>query len=156
MIRTRLNLDPTSDLYRFADMMDRMLAPVEATPNRLSVPIDVFETNGNLVLRAAVPGIKPEDIEVTVESNVLTLSGEHRSTFETKDAKVYRLENQFGSFTRSIRLPKDVQADKIEAEFANGVITVTIPRVEPVKPEPVRVPVRSAKVIEAPETVETA
>lgn len=148
MKHTRINLDPLSDITRFADMMERMFAPVESTNARGIVPMDIMEVDGKVVLRAAVPGFKPEDINITIEGNVLTLSGEYKSTIENKDAKVYRLENQFGSFTRSVRLPKDAQPDLIEAEFENGLVTVTIPRVEPAKPEPLRVPIRTAKAIE--------
>lgn len=149
MKQTRISLDPVSDMSRFAEMMERMFAPVEAVTSRGSVPMDILEVDGSLVVRASIPGIRPEDINITVEGNVLTLSGEYKNVFEDKDAKVYRMENTFGTFTRSLRLPKDAEADRIEADFDNGVVTITIPRAEPAKPQPKRVPIRHARSIES-------
>ncbi len=94
-----------------------------------------------LVVRASVPGIKPEDLQITVEDHVLTLRGEHRSEHVTEDAKIYRQEVAVGSFARSIRLPETVNPDQAQAVHENGLVTIRIPKVEEAKPRTIQVPV---------------
>lgn len=149
IIRHRVS-NPNSELQHFADLMDRLFfGTLESTPQTQALPIDVLEANGNLVIRAAVPGISPDEINVSIDNNVLTISGESRAQNVGEDAKVYRMENRYGAFTRSIKLSDKLQFDKIDAEFKNGMVTITIPRLAEVKPEPVRVPIRTAQAIEA-------
>jgi HSP20 family protein len=100
------------------------------TPN-----VDVSETKDEIVVTAEMPGMKKEDITLSVQENVLTLSGEKKSEEEKKDANFYRLERSFGSFCRSFTLPTPVEADKIKASFKDGILKVTLPKSEKVKPQ---------------------
>jgi HSP20 family protein len=89
--------------------------------------IDVMRDDGNLVVRVDVPGIKPEDVTVEVEADILTVSGEHEESKEEKDKQYVRRERRYGSFSRSMALPAGVDASKIQATTKHGVVEVTIP-----------------------------
>ena len=93
-----------------------------------TMPIDLWEQDSVLTLRASVPGVQPQDLKITIEENVLTLAGEIKRAEIQENAKVYRMESTTGEFNRSIRLQGKYDTDKIEATFENGVVTVTIPR----------------------------
>ncbi len=92
------------------------------------VPMDIFEKDDALFVRASLPGIRPEDVEVTAEKNVLTIRGETRAEWETSEPKVYRRENRYGQFTRSVRLPEGYLPEKAVATFDNVVVLIHIPR----------------------------
>jgi HSP20 family protein len=100
------------------------------TPN-----VDVSETKDEIVVTAEMPGMKKEDIKLSVQENVITLSGGKKSEEEKKDANFYRLERSFGSFCRSFTLPTPVEAEKIKASFKDGILKVTLPKSEKVKPQ---------------------
>jgi HSP20 family protein len=89
--------------------------------------IDVERDNGNLILRADIPGIKPEDVKIEIEDEILTVSGEHEEREEKKEKDFIRRERRFGAFSRSVALPAGVEAKKIKAETHDGVLEVTIP-----------------------------
>ena len=103
--------------------------------------IDVVETNQAIKLKADMAGMKPEDINLEVEDNVLTLSGERRFEEEVEEDKYYRIERRYGSFSRSIALPRGVDTDAIEAHFENGVLEVVVPKVATVRPKRIAVSV---------------
>lgn len=137
---------PTSELERMFGAFDRLFesfwAPSQATA--MSVPLDVWEKDGHIFVRAAIPGIKPDEVDVSINENVLTISGETRAEFESnEDAKVYRREFRYGKFARSLRLPEEIDVDGVQAEFENGFVTVDIPRKEMPRPEPKRISVRA-------------
>ena len=108
-------------------------------------PVDIYERDGSIFFGASVPGLKPEELEITVEDNVLTLKGEIKQNWEeTDETKVYRREQRYGSFSRQFQLPENLDLAQIDAVFENGKVTVQIPiKIEP-KPEPVRVQVKRA------------
>ena len=108
------------------------------------LPVDLLEQDGKLVVKAAVPGVSPEELDVQIENNILTIKGEHRQEQTNEDAKVYRREVAYGAFSRSIRLPENLNFSEIDAQFKNGVVTISIPKVEEPKPEAIKVNVRSA------------
>ncbi|HEY7255747.1 MAG TPA: Hsp20/alpha crystallin family protein [Solirubrobacterales bacterium] len=89
--------------------------------------VDVLRKDGSVILRADLPGIKPEDVKVTVEDDVLTVSGEHTEESEEKEGDYMRRERRFGSFSRSMSLPPGVKAEDIESTTKDGVLEVTIP-----------------------------
>lgn len=101
--------------------------------------VDIFEKGEELVIRAELPGIDKEAIEVRVENDTLTLSGSRERDEEIEDEHVYRLERVHGNFARSFRLPKTVDASRIEAEFNNGVLQVRLPKAEEAKPRKVEI-----------------
>ena len=94
------------------------------------VPLDVYEDGNNLVIKAALPGIKPEDLNIEVRDNVLTISGETKENVEQKGKGYLLNERRSGQFKRTVTLPYDVDADKAEAEYEDGVLTLTLPKAE--------------------------
>lgn len=107
--------------------------------NLLSVPLDVIEDEGKVTIKAAVPGINPEELEVTIENNILTIKGEHKAEEVSETAKVFRSENTYGMYSRSIKLSPQLNQEAINATFKNGFVTITIPKVEEEKPKTLRI-----------------
>jgi|SRR4051812_37876179 len=139
------HFDPLSNFpanFRsFEDAVTRLLSePRGARP--WSPSVDIYETENELVLKADLPDVKLEDIEVRVENETLTLRGERK--FEKDDAVkgYHRIERSYGSFTRSFAVPATVDAEKVGAEFRNGVLTVTLPKKEAAKPRQVKIEVK--------------
>jgi HSP20 family protein len=135
---------PTGDLVRdrfgrlFEDAFNDMLRPYgegNTTPNRTWVPpVDIRETENELTLSLDLPGLRKEDVNITLENSVLTITGERRFDADHKNDTYHRLERAFGTFTRSFTLGSTVQTDKVEADFLDGVLTVKLPKVEASKP----------------------
>lgn len=103
-------------------------------PGRWVPAMDLVETEDHLVLRADLPGLEREDVEIEVKDGVLTVSGERRSEHEEKGEGYHRVERSFGRFSRSLGLPRDVKAEDVEASFENGVLEVKVPKPEERKP----------------------
>lgn len=101
---------------------------------RWAIPIDVVEEEGSVVVRASVPGIAPEDIEVTIDGEVLTIKGETKSESEAREGGYVRRERRSGSFARTLRLSETLDREGVQPRYENGVLTVTIPRLEAAKP----------------------
>lgn len=139
--------DPFHDLVSLREAMDRLfeesfvrpqgrwLAPVGVE----TLAVDMYETDDAIVVRAVVPGVKPEDLDVSVTGDTLTIKGETRAEEEVKEENYIRRERRYGSFCRSLLVPIPVVADKAEAEFENGVLTLTLPKAEEVKPKAIKV-----------------
>ena len=103
--------------------------------------VDIYEHEGNLVLKAELPGIDPKDVDVRVENNVLTLRGERKFESEVKREQYHRVERAYGTFSRSFTLPNVVDTEKIKAEFKDGVLRVTLPQREEAKPKQISIAV---------------
>ena len=106
-----------------------------------TLPLDMYETDDDIVVKAAVPGVKPEDINVTVTGELLSIAGEFKSENQQKDAKrnYLRQERRYGSFSRQITLPAGVNADQCVATYENGVLTLELPKVERAKSKNVKI-----------------
>lgn len=104
--------------------------------------VDVLEKEGNLILRADLPGMTEKEIDLKLEGNTLTLKGERKRESEDKDTSYHRVESFHGSFTRVFSLPETVDCEKIKADFKNGVLTITIPQKPEVKPREIPVSVQ--------------
>ncbi len=102
-------------------------------------PMDVHEHESEYRIRAEVPGVDPKTLDLTVKDDVLTLSGEKHREEEQKNGKVHRIERQYGRFERSFVLPETVDADHIKADFKSGILEVTLPKKEAVKPRRIEV-----------------
>ena len=103
--------------------------------------IDVSETKGDLVIKAELPGMDPKDIDISMNNGFLTIKGEKKHEREEKDENYHLVERSYGSFTRSVRLPREVQSDKITASFKNGVLRVTLPKSEEAKKKEIKIKV---------------
>jgi HSP20 family protein len=102
-------------------------------------PVDIFERQDHLVIRAEVPGVQMEDMDVRIENGVLTLHGERKQDTELKEENAHRLERVYGAFTRSFSLPTTVDAAKVTATYKDGVLEVTVPKAENAKPKQVEI-----------------
>ncbi|PKB65494.1 MAG: hypothetical protein BZY80_00270 [SAR202 cluster bacterium Io17-Chloro-G2] len=132
--------DPFAEVRRFHSYFDRnhfegrrpgyFATGHQATKNSWYIPLDAVEEGDDLLVRASVPGVKPEDIEVTIEDGILSIKGETKSEHEVKEAEYLMREHRSGSFHRSVRLPDTVDADKAETGYENGVLTIKLPKVE--------------------------
>jgi HSP20 family protein len=119
---------PFSDFAELRHRLDQAFRDIaDGAQHGWAPSVDVVRKEGELVLRADLPGIKPEEVKIEVEDNVLTVSGEHREEREEKEEHYVRRERRYGSFSRSMVLPKGVQADEIDARCKEGVLEVTVP-----------------------------
>lgn len=101
--------------------------------------MDVIENENDLTVRLDLPGLKPDDVKVEIEDNVLTVSGEMGDTVEKEGDRYHYRERRYGTFQRSIRLPNTLDADKINATFENGVLNITLPKQPQAKPKQIEV-----------------
>lgn len=104
-------------------------------------PVDIFEEDHAIRIMAEIPGVRPEDVKLTVENNVLTIQGTKQQVAEERTDRVHRYERTYGAFERSFTLPTTVDANAIKASYENGVLTVTLPKVEKAKPRQIEVQV---------------
>jgi HSP20 family protein len=124
--------EPFAELGELRSRFDRLFGePGDTSEGARSLAIDVVRDNGNLVVRADVPGIKPEEVKVEIENDILTVSGSHEETKEEKDKEYLRRECRYGSFSRSLALPAGVEAKEIKAKTHDGIVEVTIPLPKP-------------------------
>jgi len=144
-----VRLEPAREMLSLREAMDRLFEESFLRPGSLGVsdsasamlPMDMYETENDVVVKAAIPGVKPEDIEVTVTGDLLSIKGEFRTESEQKDEKrnYHRQERRYGSFCRQVTLPAGVNADACAADFENGVLTLTLPKVEEAKVKKVQI-----------------
>lgn len=140
---------PFRDLVSIQDEMNRLFddffgCPItrrEWTEEAWSPSVDVSETKDNVIINAEIPGMNKEDVKVSVQDNVLTLSGERRQEKEEKNANYHRIERSDGSFSRSFTLPTPVQPDKVKATYKDGILKITLPKTEEVKPKEIPISV---------------
>lgn len=109
--------------------------------------VDMYQTDKDVVVKASLPGMKAEDVEISVTGDMLTLKGEHREEQEVKEESYFRKEMRYGSFVRSLEIPVPVKVDKADAVFEDGVLTLTLPKTEAIKPKSIKV--KATKVAEA-------
>ena len=103
------------------------------------MPLDMYQTADEVVVKATIPGIDPDDVDITIAGDVLTIKAETKAEEENKDADYFYRERRYGASTRTVSLPADLQSDKAEASFENGVLTLSIPKAEEVKPKQIKV-----------------
>ncbi len=136
MANTLTRWDPMAEFHNLRTAMDRLFdqgmgrmgpARGEELESR-TLGIDVVETNEDYVVRAAVPGVKPEDVDITINDDVLTISGGFEEKHEEKEQQYIRQELHYGQFHRSLKLPPTVEADKANAKFENGMLELHLPK----------------------------
>jgi HSP20 family protein len=135
-----IRLDPFYEMPAMRDMMDHLMDDGFIRPRGGalwdvgSVPtMDLFQTEDSVVVKMGLPGVKPEDIQISVANGVLTVRGEVREEKDEKEKAYHLRERRYGSFSRSVSLPSNVAADKSDAEFENGILTLTLPKAEEAK-----------------------
>ena len=134
--------DPLSSLRVFEDSFARMLN--EPAANRPWAPaVDIYETENELVLKADVPDVDQKDIDVRVENQTLTVSGERKFKKEENGKGYHRIERNYGAFSRSFAIPDTFDTEKIAATYRNGVLSVTLPKKEAAKPRQIKVAVEA-------------
>jgi len=127
----RLFKEAFTPLFGEGDISTRTWAP----------PVDIFETENDIVLKADLPGVDPKDVEVKVEDNTLYLKGERKFEKEVKDESYHRVERSYGSFARSFSLPNSINAEKVKAAYKDGLLTLTLPKREEAKPKTIKIDV---------------
>jgi len=133
--------DPFASLRVFEDAVTRMLSePRTARP--WSPAVDIYETENELVLKADLPDVKLDDIDVRVENETLTIKGERRFEQQENSKGFQRIERSYGTFVRSFSVPATVETDKVAADYRDGVLTVTLPKKEAAKPRQVKVAIK--------------
>lgn len=140
---------PETDLYRnrFDRMFNQMLqdfwgtsTPSEGVAGRAWLPaVDVREKNDALMFSVELPGLTKENIDITLENNILTIAGERKFEKETQGEEYHRLERSYGHFSRSFTLPSSVRTDKVDANFENGVLHISLPKQENAKPKKISI-----------------
>jgi len=103
--------------------------------------LDVFEDKDNVIVKAELPGMKKEEIEVSLHDGTLSISGERKNESKFEDAEIYRAERFVGRFQRSVSLPTSVASDKVSAQYKDGILTITLPKTEEAKPKQIDVKV---------------
>ena len=136
--------EPAREMMTLREAMDRLFDDAFTRPLSLrdawSVPaIDMYQTDDEIVVKAALPGIKADEVQINITGEVLTLKGETKHEEEKKEKAWHMREQRWGSFERSIVLPTDVVADKTKAELENGILTITLPKAEEVKPKVINI-----------------
>lgn len=139
--------DPFRDMITLRERMNRLFEDFFASRGEeqdllsgsWSPSVDIYETEHDVVLTAELPGMDEKDIDIKVEDNTLTISGERRMEKEVKEENFHRIERAYGSFCRSFTLPNYVDQDKITAEYDNGLLKITMPKKPELKPRKVKV-----------------
>ena len=140
--------DPFSELVTLQDRMSQLLNQplgfVDRSEQQLAFsnfvpPVDVYEDEHHITLQAEIPGVEEKDLNLHVENNVLTISGERKLETEKKKENFHRLERHYGRFTRSFTLPPTADTQNVNADFENGLLKVTIAKREEAKPKQIRI-----------------
>jgi len=139
--------DPFRDMVTLREAMDRLLEDSVVRPRGGLAPseglatlaLDVFESVDDVTVKASLPGITPQEVDISITGDVLTIKGEKSEEKEEKQGNYHLRERRYGAFQRSVSLPAAVQADKADAVFENGVLTLTLPKVEEVKPKSIKI-----------------
>jgi HSP20 family protein len=128
--------EPFREMRRMHDMLDRIMdqsfldMPFDASLREGVLPLDIYQTDDDVVVKAALPGVRSEDIHISITGDSLSVRGEMKAEHIEEEPKYYMRERRFGSFSRSLSLPTSVDADRAKAEFEDGILTLTLPKVE--------------------------
>lgn len=137
---------PFREMMSLRNAMDRLFEESFVRPSRLwpelgegELPLDMYQTANDVVVKAALPGLKAEEVDISITGDTLTIKGEHKEEQEVKQENYLCKERRYGAFSRSVQIPVQVKSDKAEAIFENGVLTLTLPKAEEVKPRQIKV-----------------
>lgn len=137
--------DPLNDLVSLREAMNRLFEESFVRPRRwwagdVGAPaLDIYETKDSVVVKATVPGVKPEEVDISIAGDTLTISGRFKDESNVERDNYIRRERRYGAFQRNVLLPASVEPAKAEAQFENGVLTITLPKAEEAKPKTIKV-----------------
>jgi HSP20 family protein len=145
--------DPFQEMLNLRRTVDRLFDNVSpdhdwTQPTLWGLAVDVVENKDAFIVKASIPGINPDDLEVSYADDTLTIKGEIKSDNEVKDNQYHLRERRYGSFSRSISLPTKIKGDAIEASYQNGVLSLRLPKAEEVKPKRIAIMVGDQKMLE--------
>ena len=138
--------EPAREMMTLREAMDRLFDDAFTRPlsirdgwSMATPAIDMYQTDNDVVVRASIPGIQADEVQINVTGDILTLKGEVKLEEERKDRAWHLREHRSGSFERSVVLPTDVKSDQAEAVFENGILTITLPKADEVKPRTINI-----------------
>ena len=139
--------EPFRDLVSLREAMDRLFDESVVRPRggalaprmRGALAVDMYETDEDIVVRASMPGVGPDDLDISITGDTLTIKGESTKEEKVEEENYICRERYYGTFSRSIAIPASVEADKAEAEFEDGVLTLRLPKAEEMKPKSIKV-----------------
>ena len=145
--------EPFRDMISIREVMDQLFGESFARPKtscllpvRTATPaVDMYEIDDAVVVKSTIPGIKAEDLDVSISGDVLTIRGETKTDEEIKEEDYVYRERRYGSFCRALTIPVPVVTDETKAEFENGVLTLTLPKAEVIKPKAIKVRANTSK-----------
>ena len=138
--------EPAREMMTLREAMDRLFDDAFTRPlsvrdgwSMASPAIDMYQTDNDVIVKASIPGIKAEEVQINITGDILTLKGEVKQEEDRQERSWHLREQRFGSFERSIVLPTDVKSDQAEAVFENGILTITLPKADEVKPKTINI-----------------
>jgi len=144
---------PFTELMSLRQAMDRLFEDSFVRPSHVltslgevaAPALDIYQTPSEVVVKAALPGVKPDDISIDITGETLTIKGEHKAEQEIKKEDYLYQERRYGAFSRSVVLPGGLKPDKTEATMEDGILTLTIPKAEEIKPKAIKVKAKEKK-----------
>jgi HSP20 family protein len=137
--------EPFREMISLRDAVNSLLQESFIRPTGLPadggaamLPLDITENENEFIIKASLPGVRPEDVQITARGDTLTIRGEMKAEEEKKDEHYHLRERRFGQFQRTIVLPAPINADQAKSEFENGVLTLTLPKAEEAKPKQIK------------------
>ena len=139
-----IRLEPARGMMTLREAMDRLFDdafthPLSLRDNRSVPAIDMYQTDDEIVVKAALPGLEADEVQINITGEVLHIKGEMKHEEEKKERAWHIREQRWGAFERSVALPIEVVADKAKAEFENGILTITLPKADEVKPKVINI-----------------
>jgi len=139
--------EPFREMMSLRNAMDRLFEDSFVRPSswssegdgRDNLPLDMYQTENEVVVKAPLPGFKPEEVDISITGDMLTIRGEHKEEKETKEEDYIYRERSYGSFSRTVSIPVEVKSEEAEATFENGELMLKIPKAEEAKPKQIKV-----------------
>ena len=140
---TLIRWEPAREMVTLREAMDRLFDDAFTRPLSMAgfqtPAIDMYQTDDEVIVKATLPGLKADDVQISITGDTLNMKGEFKEKAETKEKAYHLREQRYGSFERTLSLPAEVIADKAKAEFEDGILTITLPKAEEVKPKTITV-----------------
>jgi len=145
MANSIMRVEPFNELVSLRDAMDRLFEQSIINPRGMlesfaeGLAVDMYQTKDAVIVKAAIPGVKPEDIDISMSGDILTIKGEFKQEENVERGDYIRRERRFGSFTRSVQVPVAVNVEKATAEVEHGILKLTLPKAEEVKAKTIEI-----------------